>query len=307
MFENLDHLRDELLNRHLMWKSLKEWRGLTSEWVQTKFIDINAEEIQKIAETYAKIASRLEKSLPPNAIQEELKDLVDKFKQAMPIVVALRNSNLQESHWQQIRDLINADIQIKENPDFSLQSLLDLNVVPFQEDICAISVRATGEAKLSRDIEEISASYKSIKIETRPYKEGNDNVFILDKVDEIYTALDESQANINQVLGNRFVTIHREQATKLKTQLSSLEKAMEKWIEMQKLWIYLENIMSGKEIKKELATEHGKFEQVDKQYKKTMVKVNKSQVWVKIVQTTSEDKFIKDLYNWVDILDGISK
>ena len=49
-FDNLEHLREELLNRHLMWKSLKEWRNLTAEWVQTKFMDIEAEAIQKTSE-----------------------------------------------------------------------------------------------------------------------------------------------------------------------------------------------------------------------------------------------------------------
>ena len=62
---------------------------------------------------------RLEKNLEDNPIQKKLKDLVDTFKGAMPSVVALRNDNLKESHWKEIKDLINADFNIAE-PDFTL-------------------------------------------------------------------------------------------------------------------------------------------------------------------------------------------
>lgn len=46
----------------------------------------------------------------------------------MPIVVALRNENLKEHHWKEIKDLINADFNIAD-PEFTLQSLIDLNAV----------------------------------------------------------------------------------------------------------------------------------------------------------------------------------
>jgi hypothetical protein len=42
---------------------------------------------------------RLEKNLDPNPIQEKLKILVNTFKDAMPIVTALRNEKLEEHHW----------------------------------------------------------------------------------------------------------------------------------------------------------------------------------------------------------------
>jgi hypothetical protein len=73
---------------------------------------------------------RLEKNNLENPIQRKLKELVDTFKGAMPIVVALRNDNLKEHHWKEIKDLINADFNIADE-QFTLQSLIDLNAVQF--------------------------------------------------------------------------------------------------------------------------------------------------------------------------------
>ena len=59
------------------------------------------------------------RTLEENPIQQKLKELVDTFKGAMPIVVALRNDNLKEHHWKEIKDLIQADFDIT-HPDFIL-------------------------------------------------------------------------------------------------------------------------------------------------------------------------------------------
>jgi hypothetical protein len=55
-----------------MWHSLDEWQKLQDDYSKTLFVNIDDEAIAKQAEHYAKIANRLEKSLPPNQIQMQL-------------------------------------------------------------------------------------------------------------------------------------------------------------------------------------------------------------------------------------------
>lgn len=102
-----------------MWRSLKEWQDLQEQWIKTQFNSIQAKEIAAKADQFSKICVRLEKNLEENPIQKNLKELVDTFKGAMPIVVALRNDNLKDSHWKEIKDLINADFNIAD-PEFTL-------------------------------------------------------------------------------------------------------------------------------------------------------------------------------------------
>lgn len=119
VFEELDTLREDLSLRLVMWRSLKEWEELQETWIKTQFGSIQAKDISQKADFYAKICMRLEKNLEDNPIQRKLKELVDTFKGAMPIVVALRNDALQEHHWKEIKDLINSDFDIT-NPEFTL-------------------------------------------------------------------------------------------------------------------------------------------------------------------------------------------
>lgn len=112
VFEELDVLREALTMRCQMWRSLNEWEELQEAWIKTQFNNIQAKEIATKADYYSKIVLRLEKNLDENPVQKKLKELVETFKGAMPIVVALRNDNLKDHHWKEIKDLINADFSI---------------------------------------------------------------------------------------------------------------------------------------------------------------------------------------------------
>jgi len=89
----------------------------------------------------------------------------------MPIVEACRNKNLTADHWTAINDMIpNGSIAI-DDENFTLMSLIDLDVNQFQDEIVAISRRATGEAKLCKDLENLSEAWKELQLVTLPYKD----------------------------------------------------------------------------------------------------------------------------------------
>ena len=109
-----------------MWRSLREWEERTEGWIKEKFANINAKEIQGKADQFSKICNRVEKNLPPNPIAQKLKQMVDTFKAAMPVVTSLRNENLKLEHWKEIKELIGYDFDI-EDENFTLESLIKLN------------------------------------------------------------------------------------------------------------------------------------------------------------------------------------
>ena len=79
----------------------------------------------------------------------------------MPIVKACRAEELLPEHWEAINDLIpNGKIDI-EREDFTLLSLIELEVNEYQDDIVAISRRAIGEAKLKVDLAKLQELWKT--------------------------------------------------------------------------------------------------------------------------------------------------
>lgn len=110
-----------------MWKSLKDWKQMTTVWIDSKFMDINVAEIKAKAEYYTKIVNKCVKNMPGNPVLDNLKSLVYEFKDSMPVVVALRNKDLKEYHWEEIRKIIGKEFTIDDN--FTLKNLIELDVM----------------------------------------------------------------------------------------------------------------------------------------------------------------------------------
>lgn len=249
--------------------------------MKTQFSEVDAKGITTLAEKFAKNCMRLEKNLDPNPIQEKLKILVNQFKDAMPIVTALRNEKLEEHHWAQIKSLIKKDIDVSQS-DFSLKSLIDMDVNQYQEEIVVISTQATQEANLKIQIAELEALWKTTQFIVEV--DEKTEVPILVGLDDVYQVLDESLAQINMILGSRFVKPLRGEAEKWKKDILTISDMVEQWQTCQMNWRYLENIfMKAADIRKAMPDETKRFEQVDKSFKTLMGKTQKQPFILKIV------------------------
>lgn len=245
IFSNVEDLKEQLEARWTLWHSLQEWTQKKEGYEKMLWNDIDDDEIKREADKYQKITNRLIRVLPSNAIVDELKDLVEKFKEAMPIVEACRNKNLKPEHWENINDLIEGDGKIDiEQEGFTLQSLIDLNVNEHQEAIVAISRRATGEAKLKADLTKLENEWREFKLVLITYKD-REGVFVLSGVDDLYSFLDESLANVNMIRGNQYKAVVEKDAEKLRQQLNLMNTVAEDMLTLQRSWMYLENIFSS--------------------------------------------------------------
>lgn len=97
-----------------MWTSLRDWEVYQDIQRATNFGELDAPTVKIEAEKYAKIVSRLEKTLVDNVIQKNLKEMVETFRGAMPIVTALRRPQLKKQHWDEINELIGAPLEVEE-------------------------------------------------------------------------------------------------------------------------------------------------------------------------------------------------
>ena len=266
--------------------------------------DIKVDEISTTSDNYQKIANRLLRTLPANPIVEELKELVETFKEAMPIVKACRAEELLPEHWEAINDLIpNGKIDI-EREDFTLLSLIELEVNEYQDDIVAISRRAIGEAKLKIDLTKLQELWKAQLLAVKPYKD-KDQVFVLDQVDDLYTFLDENLANINMIRGNQYKAVVEKEAEKLRKDLITMNSVTEDLLTLQKSWMYLENIFSSSEIKKVLQAESAAFDKIDTFFKTTMKVADNIKSAQKFLQKQS--KLLDQLKQYNESVDYIMK
>ena len=97
---------------------------------------------------------------------------------------------------------------------------------------------------------------------------------MLAEIDELYAMIDECLANINNILGSRYLKNSRSKVQKLLNDVLNAAEVIDDWLVCQKNWTYLENIFSSGDIKKRLNSESAQFEKVDAYFKLIMKKVN---------------------------------
>lgn len=77
--------------------------------------------------------------MPSNPVLEELKSLIYEFKETMPVVVALRNKDLQELHWKEMVKIIGRNFTYPIDSNFKLKDLINMDVVSSVNEIHEVS------------------------------------------------------------------------------------------------------------------------------------------------------------------------
>ncbi len=154
----------------------------------------------------------------------------------MPIVSDLKNPTLEARHWDEISLIINYNV--RENVETTtLGTLIDLNVMKFQEEIGTICGKAVQEAELKKMLLKIEREWKDLALVVILYKEQKDN-FVLGGLDDVIAKLDESLVAINIVLGSRFVEPIRTEVTEWSRRLLLFSETIDEWMTCQKNWMY---------------------------------------------------------------------
>jgi len=108
--------------------------------------------------------------------------------------------------------------------------------------------------------------------------------FIICELEDIYTELDNSLANLNMILGSRFVAPLRVEAEQQKNYIMTLSDMIDQWVICQKNWRYLENIFKANDIKQALPHATAAFVGVDKFFKNLMQRTQKNSKCINIVR-----------------------
>lgn len=87
--------------------------------MNTKFSDIDVEDIQTNVDKYDKAATMCGLAMKENPMCAIFKDMVQELKSTIPVVTALRAPELKPNHWEEIYSVIGMKLDL-ENDQFTL-------------------------------------------------------------------------------------------------------------------------------------------------------------------------------------------
>jgi dynein heavy chain len=154
--------------------------------------------------------------------------------------------------------------------------MLEANgIFDFKEYIGEISGMATGEFTLEQQLEQIKAAWADLLLPIMNHRNQKD-LWILGDLSDIITMVEDHSVTITTMMGSRFVHGIKESVEDWERRIMLASDVIDEWYQVQRAWMYLENIFSAEDIQQQLPQEAAKFKQVDKWWKDTFRKVRQT-------------------------------
>lgn len=193
---------NELRLRVLLWESLTSWEEAVYEWYTGDFDVLDVEQITSFTMQTMKNIIQLERGLPSNNILPKLKENVELVRNKLPILGYLRNPDLRERHWKKIETVLNYRFKPDEKKTWTLFENLGAFLKP--NELMEVAAAASSEANLENMLNKVINTWETLKFIVVPYREGKD-VFIMGTLEDVQTAMDESNINLQTIMASRHV------------------------------------------------------------------------------------------------------
>ncbi len=313
-FDFVEEVASEIDLRVELWNSLRQFRTFADDQRTTRFLDTNIKAIEDATEYFSKVVLRCEnrghKEAP--AVQQ-LRREVGQYKDLVPVVQALGNKKLKSYHWTEIKQTLSTELPL-EMREFTLDTLIELGAAKFAVPIRNISVTASQECWLKKQLKQIKAKWDKRGFVFKQYarEQQRDQVTIIAESNLLFVDLDETQTTINTILGSSYGKRLADRAVLAKQQYDILWQVVDEWLQCQRNWMYLDSIFSSLDIRAHLKKETADFEAVDKQWRHIMRTVSVASKNVLILYANTEhfeklcklnrnmEKIKKELHHYLD-------
>jgi len=134
---------------HQLWSTSYNWIQSRKAWIQGSFTDIDAEQVEKLVDSYSTAIQKAYKFFSNSGneacskIAETVKEQISVFKPYVPLIVALRNPGMRLRHWEELSKSLGFALEIDES--FTLTNIFQLNLLDRIDDIVKVAEAAGKE------------------------------------------------------------------------------------------------------------------------------------------------------------------
>ncbi|CAD7085079.1 unnamed protein product [Hermetia illucens] len=277
-------------------------------WKATPWMQIDTEEVENECKKFFKELRSLDKNVrtfqPYIHTEQNLRNLTA----ALRTTAQLQNKAVSERHWM---DLIRATklhkeqpiqclMSYKTNPLATFHQLLALNLHSFEEEVTNIVDKAVKELAVSNILADIECKWVNVEFEYEPHDRRDIH---LPKVSEEFIEnLEESQLQLQIASSSKHTEYIMPQIKRWQNRLLSIDQLITLWLEVQRKWVYLENIFVGSEdLCIQIPQGSSPFEDIDQDFANMIKEMVTARKMLRIIEN-------KELFdNLQELLDDLNK
>ncbi|CAM9561684.1 unnamed protein product, partial [Chrysoparadoxa australica] len=272
--EALEEMEAELGKKVRLWRGIDSFTELLEEWKLRDFKqatpkDVDEMEVEVLK--YWRTVQLNERDLATNPAVGKFRNMVEEVKLTIPVFADLCSGCLRERHWHAVESALGFDLRNATHVSFG--ELMGHDLKAASDAISKAVTEAEQEAVLMRLLNKVKEAWADAEFTLIPHHQSSE-AWLLGATTEITAQLDDSLVTISNVLASPYVGYIREEVEALESELSTFQRTLDEWLNCQRLWVYLESILTVPDISRQLIAETKAFAPVDSFWKQFMRRVS---------------------------------
>jgi hypothetical protein len=298
-------LIEDFLPLRTLWELAGNWVSKSQAFLDTPFPQVKPDHVNQFTLSSTRTCNRLKRDLVPytvllDKVLTPLQQVIDKFKQPMPLVSKLRHPGVKTKHWEQISELVG--FTIIPSMDLSLQGFIDLHLERWNDPISSIASVAAQEYNIEMQLDQMDNELQSKQFVTQEF--GASCQFILSEVEDVVAVVDDQLVATQALLTSQFIQPVKKRALERLTFLHQARQVLEAWMQCQRSWLYLQPIFSGTSIQQKLHRETRDWKTVDNLWASIMTLTHNHP---DVVNVMHRDKLLPNLEEANALLETITQ
>ncbi|KAG5317386.1 DYH2 protein, partial [Pseudoatta argentina] len=259
--QELEQLDKDVAVIELVWQLTDEWNDAWERYKTGNFWTIDLEEMDTTANILLRKLTKLYRELKEKnwEIVANTRSSVDKFRHTLPLITILKNPAIKPRHWKRIKDMIFQDFD-ETSEDFTLDANIRMQMHNFTEQISEISNMATMELGIEVGLQHIKETWEAMPITMIPYKDKG--IYKLKAIDDLIQTLEDHQVQLSSMKSTRFAEPFAQEVEYWEQTLSTIGEVLEMLLVVQRGYMYLDNVFTTDDIKKQLPKETNDFDKM---------------------------------------------
>jgi len=259
---------NELVEQEKAWQLHDEYEKELSAMTKEDWLSFRAKifTFQDLLNNWTEKIKGKERNVVTNYLRNEL----ERFKQAWPLLKAIVGEAFEKEHWKTLFVFLKLDKAITiENVTFGNLISAVPALIEKANDIKELCARAQGEVSIREAIHELRVWCETVEFNLLEYTQNNRTTPLIKEWKEIMTQVSDHQALLMNLKESRYFSRFEDQIGQFESKLSGVDEYLQKLNVIQRKWVYLEPILG----RGALPQEQGRFKRVDEEYRSIMLNI----------------------------------
>ncbi|KAG5675719.1 hypothetical protein PVAND_005600 [Polypedilum vanderplanki] len=241
------------------------------EYFTLIFNEVDMEKINAEIQEFVNRCRTLPKGMKDWPAFIDLKKKIDDFYECCPLIELMASNAMKERHWEMLEKVVKYRFNI-EDSNFTLGYVMKAPLLEHKEEIEEICVGASKEQDIEIKLQTVIKDWKEINMPLALFKNRGELLIKAADLIEIISKLEDSLMVMSSLSSNRFNAPFKKDIMLWLHKLSDTNEILERWLQVQSLWLYLEAVFVGGDISRQLPQEAKRFGNIDKGWMKIMYK-----------------------------------